>query len=387
MVVGGGSGGHITPTIAVATEIKHLLPDCQIRYVIGRGDRLGDVVQDNTIFESVHHIFSGKFRRYHGEGWKQFLDIPTMLKNIRDAFFVGIGLLQSCLLLLRYRPDVIFIKGGFVGVPIGLMAALLRIPYVTHDSDAVPGLANRLIGRWATFHAVAQPKELYTYPQSKTLQVGIPVADSYHPVTDTEQRAFKETFGLPAQASVLLITGGGLGAQRLNQAMVSVVASLLADNDQLAVLHIAGRGKDDELVEQYESVLREDMLQRVAVEPFVTDMYRYSGAADVIVTRAGASTLAEFAAQGKACIVIPNPQLTGGHQLKNTTVLEDQHAVEVFADSALQTGTATLTAKISQLLGDARRRQKLAQNLAKTAQSDAALKLAKLVISTGKGGK
>lgn len=272
-------------------------------------------------------------------------------------------------------------------MPIGLAAACLRIPFVTHDSDVVPGLANRLIGRWASFHAVAQAKELYTYPQSKTMQVGIPVAEVYHPVTATNQRAFKESFGLPAEAQVLLITGGGLGAQRLNQAMVSVVKDLLDGSDSLAVLHIAGRGKDDELATHYATVLSEDQLTRVAVEPFVADLYRYSGAADVIITRAGASTLAEFAMQGKACIVIPNPQLTGGHQLKNTAVLKDLQAVEVCADTTLQSAPQTLTAQIAQLLGDTKRRQVLAGNLAATSQPEAAQKLAQLVISVGKGGK
>lgn len=131
--MGGGSGGHITPTLAVAEEIKKLHPEADLTYVIGRGDELSDVIQRKKLFSSIHHIYSGKLRRYHGEGLRQLLDIPTILKNVRDAIFVAVGCVQAWFLLRKCRPDVIFIKGGFVGVPIGLAAAIRKIPYITHD--------------------------------------------------------------------------------------------------------------------------------------------------------------------------------------------------------------------------------------------------------------
>src|SRR5207253_4160634 len=116
-------------------------------------------------------------------GWKNLIDIPMMLKNLRDAFRVVIGMWQSYRLLKKLKPSVIFIKGGFVGVPVGLAAAKRKIPYVTHDSDVLPGLANHIIARWASAHAVAMPKQLYHYPQDKTYTVGVPVSGEYREVT------------------------------------------------------------------------------------------------------------------------------------------------------------------------------------------------------------
>jgi UDP-N-acetylglucosamine--N-acetylmuramyl-(pentapeptide) pyrophosphoryl-undecaprenol N-acetylglucosamine transferase len=179
VVTGAGSGGHITPVLAVAHELKKQQEDIRIVYIGQKGDSLADVPAADQNIDEVFLIQAGKLRRYHGEGWRQLLDLPTMWKNIRDAGRVVVGLFQSFNLLRKIRPEVIFIKGGFVGVPVGLAAAVLRIPYITHDSDALPGLANRIIAPWAKKHAVGLPKEVYSYPPDKTITVGVPLA--HHP--------------------------------------------------------------------------------------------------------------------------------------------------------------------------------------------------------------
>lgn len=378
-VVGGGSGGHITPTLAVAAEVKRQVPSADISYIIGRNDKLGDVVQGHELFSSVHHIYSGKFRRYHGSGLLQVLDLPTTLKNIRDMVYVLIGIVQAFFLLRKLRPDVIFIKGGFVGVPVGLAAASLKIPYITHDSDILPGLANRIIGRWASWHAVAMPKEHYTYPAGRIVQVGIPVSDKYRMITASAQKEYKQSFGLPSDAQVILVTGGGLGAHRLNMAITAIAKHLLARHPKAVIMHISGRGKEEEVTAAYQKALKPTDLERIVLEPFVEDLYRYSGAADVIITRAGATTLAEFALQAKACIVVPNPILTGGHQTKNSNVLEDLEAIEVVTDAAVTKNPELLLQQVEALLDDPRLRLTLARNLHATAIDDASTKIAELI--------
>ena len=157
-------------------------------------------------------VRAGKFRRYHGEGLRQLLDLLTVVKNIRDACWVVIGVWQSFWLLKQIKPDVIFTRGAFVSVPVCLAAAVLRIPYMTHDSDAIPSLANRIIGRFAWLHAVALPKEVYAYPAHKTVTVGIPISSDYHELTPADIKAYRTQLGLGDYKRVLLMTGGGHGA-------------------------------------------------------------------------------------------------------------------------------------------------------------------------------
>ena len=152
-------GGHITPLLAVAHELKRIEPDCKIVYIGQRGDDFIASVANNSDIDASYTIRAGKFRRYHAGKLKQLFDLPTIAKNIRDIWRVLVGKCQSWYLLRKIKPDIIFIKGAYVGAPVGLAAAWLHIPYVTHDADAIPGLANRIIARWASAHAVALPKK------------------------------------------------------------------------------------------------------------------------------------------------------------------------------------------------------------------------------------
>ena len=288
--------------MAIAHELKRLRPDVEIVYIGQKGDKLGDLPRDNPDIDVAYSVRAGKFRRYHGEGVKQLFDVKTTLKNVRDVGFVFVGFFQSWLLLRKIRPDSLFIKGGFVGVPVGLAAAIRKIPFITHDSDAMPGLANRIIGRWATVHAVALPKEVYQYAPQKTVTVGVPVHTNYKPVTPDIKAKYRNSIGLGEYDQVLLITGGGLGARRLNTVAAAIVPDLLRDYAKLAVVHTVGRGNEAVMHQTYEQKLSPADLKRVVIDGYLTDLYKYSGASDVIIARAGATNLAEFAVQGKACV-------------------------------------------------------------------------------------
>jgi UDP-N-acetylglucosamine--N-acetylmuramyl-(pentapeptide) pyrophosphoryl-undecaprenol N-acetylglucosamine transferase len=380
VLTGGGSGGHITPLLAIAAELKRQQPEIQLVYIGQRGDKLGDIPAEDPHIDEVFTVRAGKFRRYHGEGWQQLLDIPTLLLNLRDAFYVLIGLWQSRQLLKRLAPQVIFIKGGFVGVPIGLAAASLKIPYVTHDSDAIPGLANRLIARWAAVHAVALPADIYTYPSSKTVTTGIPLQADFTPLTAPLLKKYRAEIDIPLHAKLLFIIGGGLGAQRVNQAVAEVVPHLLHEFNDLYVAHVAGRANEAALKALYERELTEAGQGRVKVFGYLPDVYRYSGAANVVITRAGATNLAEFALQGKACIVVPSPVLAGGHQLKNAQYLHDQGAALVLNESDLMADSNRLAKQVSELLRDPTRQLALGKQLATFAKPQATRELAQVIL-------
>ncbi|HPR09034.1 UDP-N-acetylglucosamine--N-acetylmuramyl-(pentapeptide) pyrophosphoryl-undecaprenol N-acetylglucosamine transferase [Candidatus Saccharibacteria bacterium] len=382
VMTGGGSGGHITPILAVAHEIKQYHNDVQITYIGQAGDRFGSMVAEQPIIDEVQTVQAGKFRRYHGQGIAQLLDVHTIGLNLRDAFKALIGIWQAWRILGKIKPDVVFCKGGFVGVPVGLAAALRKIPYVTHDSDAIPGLANRIIAKWATKHAVALDAALYPYPRDKTVTVGVPVADTYQQVGAKHQAAYKRLVGLEQYELVLLVTGGGLGAQRLNDALLHISGELLRMFPGLCIVHTAGQKHEVDVSEAYSKNLEAELRKRVIVRDFLPNLYAYSGAADVVIARGGATNLAELALQAKPCIIVPNPLLTGGHQLKNATAYVKNNAIIVVEELDLQK-PETLLAQTATLLQDPTRRKVLSQNLAQFARPDATKALATILWKAG----
>jgi UDP-N-acetylglucosamine--N-acetylmuramyl-(pentapeptide) pyrophosphoryl-undecaprenol N-acetylglucosamine transferase len=380
VLTGGGSGGHITPILAVAHELRQLRPEAELIYIGQRGDSLADIPAADPNIDKIFAVRAGKFRRYHGEGLRQLLDVPTVLKNLRDAWFVLMGLFQSWRLMRRLRPAIVFTRGGFVSVPVALGAEMCGIPYITHDSDAVPSLANRLIAKWARLHAVALPKEVYAYPADKTVTVGVPISRKYVPLTTPERAKKMASLGLGAYKKVVLLTGGGNGAESLNDALAATAPELLKRYPDLVIIQLAGRSLAPALTRKYDDLLSADDRPRVVVKDFVTNLYDYSGVADIVITRAGGTSIAEFAAQGKACIVVPNPLLTGGHQTKNAKVLEERNAAVFVQESSLKTGSSALLTPLCDLLDQPEKTQKLGETLATFAQPDAARKLAEVLL-------
>lgn len=385
-MTGGGSGGHITPILAVAHTIKQRHADSTIVYVGQRGDPLLDVPSADKNIDRVCTVRAGKLRRYSGEGWRQLLDLKTQLLNIRDILFTLWGLGQSLRLLRNERPDVLFCKGGFVGVPVGLAAAILRIPYITHDSDVVPGLANRIIARWASHHAVGMPANLYPYPQSKTTMVGIPVSASYQPVDGQAMNRQRTELKIEKYKNVILVTGGGNGAEPLNRAIIANSKRLLREYPGLLLVHITGRRHEHTAKKAYNRQLESGASrQRVHVMGFSSELHSWSAAADVVVARGGATNLAEFAIQRKACLIVPSKQL--GWNVKNATVLQDCGAAVVLTDDEVAPPSRKLGDMLSVLLDDKTRRDELGASLGRLARPHAARDLAELImgIATSSG--
>lgn len=334
------------------------------------------MVQDNPDIDAIVSVFAGKFRRYHGESLlHRLLDVKTNLLNLRDVFYVLLGLVQALFIVKKLKPDVVFLKGGFVGVPIGLASAFWRKRIVTHDSDAVPGLANRLVGRWASVHATAMPSSYYKYPEKKVRHVGVLVGPQYVPVTQKIQMESRKQLGLPEEAQVIMVTGGSGGAQNINYAIAQVAPEVLNVSEKLYIVHQVGIGKGNVYVDYHH--------ERLKVFELLKDMYKYSAAADIVITRAGATTIAEFGVQGKACVVVPNPLLTGGHQTKNAEYLLQEDAAlivgENLADHSVDPDV--LWSAVTELLNNPTKRNKLASNLQKITISDASERLAVLLLS------
>lgn len=379
-LVGGGSGGHITPILSVASKIKELNPDICLVYIGQKGDDMSSLVTASSHIDSIELIPAGKFRRYHNSGIiKQLLDVKTVYLNSRDLSRVFRGYVQAKKLLNKYAPSVILANGGFVGVPVGLAAVKKNIPIITHDKDALPGLANRILSKYAAVHAVSLPVEVYKdkYPLGKTVSVGTPISEKYYYVTAKIMQKFRDELSLPKNAKVILVTGGSLGAHRLNDAVL-VAAPELLKNPQIYLIHITGKSHFETIKRKYEA-LGERATERVRVIDFTTEIDKYSGAADVVITRSGASAMAELAMQAKAVVIVPNPVLTGGHQLINARAYAKSEAAIVIQEEELG---LRLIPVIDQLLGDDALRISLASNIHAFAHKNAAGELAKLILDT-----
>ena len=222
LCAGGGSGGHVTPVLAVINELSRLDTTLETAFVCDKAfeSQSRGLMAHANVPVPVHVIAAGKLRRYHGVPlWKQMIDIPTVAKNLRDIALIGVGFVQSFVLLRRFRPDVVFAKGGYVCLPLGYAAKVLGIPLVIHDSDARPGLTNKLLSRHAQAIATGSPLDNYPYPTEKTTYTGVPIDPAFHPFTEQEQRQAKHEIGIvDLDKPLVVVTGGGGGGPTCDDA-------------------------------------------------------------------------------------------------------------------------------------------------------------------------
>ena len=327
----------------------------------------------------IDTIISGKLRRYHSLTlWQQLRNLRgIVLPNLRDMVLVGVGLVQSSIKLLLWRPDVVFTKGGFVCLPIGLAAKLLGIPLVIHDSDAHPGLTNRMLAKWATAIGTGAPLKFYSYPTKISHYVGVPVVAEFTPYSAERRRRIKQQLGFTAERPLVVVTGGGLGAKRLNDAVAEQLQLLLARTN---VILISGEGQYDEM-----RALTPQNDERYQLHSFVSKgMADMLGAADVVVARAGATTILELAALAKPTILVPNGYLTGGHQLKNAAVYAEKNAVSIIDENELEARPELLYDEIMNILADGSRQRVMAQVFSEFAKPHAARDMALLVLAAVK---
>lgn len=331
---------------------------------------------DDTL--RVDTVLSGKLRRYNAMPlWRQLLHVRTIVwPNIRDAFLLAAGIVQSVVKLLLWRPDVVFTKGGFVCLPIGIAARVLGIPLVIHDSDAHPGLTNRILARWAKRIATGAPLEYYSYPQDRTEYVGIPIQQNLKPLSVAERQALKQSLVGASNLPLVLVTGGGLGATRINNAIMACRERL---DTSASVVLVSGTGQYDELANRIQN---EATTPNFHLHGFIADrMTDYMAAADIVVARAGMTTILELAALARPTILIPNGFLTGGHQLKNAAVYAEADAVEIVDEHLIDETPQALGDAIEALLNDKLRQQQLGTALYSFAKPDAAARVAEMVVS------
>ena len=377
IVTGGGTAGHVTPLLAVVSELVRQVPDIKIDYFGTKKDTGSSLVLDSKYFNKRRSIYAGKFRRYNGKPFIWYIKHPSvMLLNIRDLFYVGFGFLQSIYLMISSRPSVIFVTGGYVGLPVGLAATVLRIPIVTNDLDTVPGLTNRVLSRFAKGLAVAAPLSYYPqYANKPAVYCGVPVRKEFlHPISIS---LAKKKLNINPNSKLIVITGGSSGAGRLNKLIYNLLTDITKDSNKM-VYWLCG-------IKDYKLYKSKIINNRVIIKDFEADMLTVLAAADLVVSRAGATTLAEISALAKPLIIVPSKMLTGGHQITNAKVYADANAAVALNESSLDKDPKMLLNTINSILSSTTKSKELSDNIVKLVQPKASLNIANVIINVANG--
>ena len=293
VLTGGGTAGHVTPNLALLPGLRER--GMRVEYVGSRGGIEASLCETANV--PFHAVATGKLRRG--------LSLGNVLRNLADPFRTLLGVIQAVRILRDVGADVVFSKGGFVGVPVVVAARLLRIPAIVHESDRSPGLANRICFPLATRICVAYEETLGALARRDVaLYTGTPIrADLLRGDAD----AARKRFGLDPARSVLLVFGGSQGARALN----SVVRELVRGHQlELQVIHVCGAGNLDPALDG-----AADYHQ---VEYLHADFGDALACADAVLARGGANSLAELVALRKPTIVVPLPAVASrGDQVEN----------------------------------------------------------------------
>lgn len=275
---------------------------------------------------------------------------------------------------------MIFLKGGFVCLPVGLVAKRFKIPFVIHESDTVAGLANRILMKKANKVAFGMPLSEETLEKHPNyVWTGIPVGPEFKATTQTKQLSLKKAFSYNPEKPLVVITGGSQGSENLNEATRAILPELLKFT---SVGLVAGRKHYENMVDlkKYENWEKASLESNFRMWEFNTTMSELMGAADVVVSRAGATTIAELAALKKAVVLVPFERLPGSHQVKNAERLKDLNAASVVSDMKMVEKPELLLEEIRHLVKSPRLRADMADTLHKEARSDAAKNLAEIIL-------
>jgi UDP-N-acetylglucosamine--N-acetylmuramyl-(pentapeptide) pyrophosphoryl-undecaprenol N-acetylglucosamine transferase len=320
---GGGTGGHIFPIIAIIRELRKISNEFEFFYIGPRDEFAQTFLPYEDV--KIKWVICGKFRRY--------LNLKSFFQNLIDLFKIPIGIFQTFFYLFFINPDLIFSKGGYGSLPAVISGWVLGIPIFLHESDVVPGLVNRFLGKLATEIFVSFPKTLY-FPQDKMVVVGNPIRLE---LLKGEKREAMEYFKISGEKPVILILGGSQGAQRINEKILMILNELL---ENFEIIHQTGDKNFKEVELQAEGIMKKELKRYYHPFPFLKEeqLKRAYAVCDLVVARAGSGTIFEIAALGKPSILIPLPESAQDHQLKNAYSYFESKATVVMEEKNFTPG-------------------------------------------------
>lgn len=362
VISAGGTAGHINPALAVADELRRRGHETLF---VGTPDHIESRLATQEGFEFVGFAVSG-FDKAHP------LTLVSSGAKLLKATRAAKKLFKS------KRPDAVVTFGAYVSIPVGRAAFEMGIPLIIHEQNSVPGMANVYLAKHATAIAL-------TYAESaKGLEgpcepviIGNPVRASFETCSRAEARS---SLDIPDDALVLLVMGGSLGARHVNQAICDMKESLLAI-DGLVVIQSTGEGDYERVLEQLE--LSDEERKRWRVSSYIDSMNEVLAASDLVISRAGASSVAEIMTVGVPSVLIPYPYARGDHQTLNARSCVAVGAARLVSDADVE--TAEFSDLVIKLLDDAACRDTMAEACKKLSGSDARVRLADIVEQRARG--
>lgn len=364
MVSAGGTGGGVYPALAVAGALRRLAgDDLTMTFVGARGDMARDLVKRSDVqFDGYYEVLAGPL---HG--------IPR-LQQVLSAIKIVIGVLQSLLLAIRLRPEALLLTGGWTGVPMALACWVLRRPIVIYVPDIEPGLMLKVMGKYFASEIAATVAQTSDYfPGKSVTETGYPLRPE---ILQADRDAALKTFELETERKTLLVFGGSRGSRSINGTIAQIAPQLIAEGVQ--ILHISGR-LDWDGVRDSHAELSDEVKAHYRVFDFLPDIGGAFAASDLVISRGGAATLAEYPELGLPAILVPYPY-AWRYQKVNADWLVDRGAAIRLDDDKLETELLPL---VRDLLTDDARLNAMRDAMLSLKQSYGAENIARLLARAG----
>lgn len=342
-IAGGGTGGHLFPGIAIAEEFLKRDSKTGIIFI---GTQKG--IESKLLGQLGYELKMIDVEGVKGQGGKAL---------IRGAYQIPKSMWQSRRILKQFRPDIVVGVGGYASGPAVLAAHFMGIPTVIAEQNAIPGITNKILGSFADKIFVTYAQTQTSFPQKKVIVSGNPVRAAL--VANRDGEKGKKDY------RQLLIFGGSQGAEAINKSIMDMLPQLQSMKNEIRVLHQTGARQLEEVTKAYEQ-----FGIQAKVTPFIVEMAKAYEDADLIICRAGATSLAEITAAGKAAILIPYPRAANDHQLKNAEAMASSGAAILIQQKELSSGK--LFGVIEELLRNEQKLHQMEENSLKLSRVDAA---------------
>ena len=359
IISGGGTGGHIFPALSIADAIKSKRPDAEILFV-GADNRM----EMQRVPEAGYRIVGLPIMGF---------DRKNLLRNIKVLWQLLKSQRMAKKIIKEFAPQVAVGVGGYASGPTLKMAAKMDIPTVIQEQNSYAGVTNKLLAKRAKMICVAYEGMEKFFPAEKLKLTGNPVRMNLM-VRKSNREECAAAMGLDPAKKTILLVGGSLGARSMNESMINSLQQIAA-NPNVQFVWQTGKYYYNEIVARVKEAGKPDNL---TITDFVSDMASALGVADLVISRAGAGSISEFALLGKAVILVPSPNVAEDHQTKNAMALVKNDAAIFVSDSdAKEKLVATALATV----GDEEKLAALAENIGKMAKPKAAEEIAEAVIS------